>query len=99
MNEQAIVYGQRFLLIYLLLVNFVALVLMFADKRKAKRDQWRIPESTLLLSAAIGGSIGALIGMRWFHHKTRKPKFFIGIPAILVLQLALAAGAYWHFIR
>lgn len=83
----------RFLLLYLLIVNAVGFLIMLADKRKAQKKLWRIPEATLLTVALIGGSIGSLAGMRVFHHKTRKPKFYIGIPAILVLQLALAG--YW----
>lgn len=83
----------RFLLLYLLIVNAVGFLIMLADKRKAQKKLWRIPEATLLTVALIGGSIGSLAGMRVFHHKTRKPKFYIGIPAILVLQLALVG--YW----
>lgn len=78
----------KFILIYLLLVNAVGFLIMLADKRKAQKNLWRIPESTLLTVAIIGGSIGCLAGMRVFHHKTRKPKFFIGVPAIIVLQIA-----------
>lgn len=80
----------RFILIYLLLINAVGLLVMLADKRKAQKKQWRIPEATLITVALMGGSIGSLAGMRLFHHKTRKPKFYIGIPAILIAQLALA---------
>lgn len=76
------------ILIYLLIVNAVSCLLMLVDKRSAQKKLWRIPESTLLLSAAIGGSIGGLIGMYTFRHKTRHPKFTLGIPAILILQIA-----------
>lgn len=76
------------LLIYLLLVNAAAFVLMLADKYKAKRNLWRIPEATLMLSAVIGGSVGALLGMYTFRHKTRHPKFTVGIPLILAVQIA-----------
>ena len=62
---------------------------MFIDKKKAKRGRWRIKESTLLFLALIGGSIGEIIGMHVFHHKTQKPKFFIGVPVIIVLQILL----------
>ena len=62
---------------------------MLADKEKAKKRLWRIPEATLLTVAALGGSIGCLAGMKVFHHKIRKPKFYIGIPVILALQLIL----------
>ena len=80
----------KYLMIYLLTVNALAFLLMLIDKQKAKKHLWRIPEATLMLSAAIGGSIGALLGMYTFRHKTRKPKFYIGIPLILLLQVALA---------
>ncbi|MBQ0164810.1 MAG: DUF1294 domain-containing protein [Bacteroidaceae bacterium] len=61
------------------------------DKWKARHGRWRIPEATLLLMAALGGSIGALLGMRVWHHKTLHRKFTLGIPLILTLQAALAA--------
>ena len=60
------------------------------DKYKAKHDKWRIPEATLLLLAAIGGSVGAWCGMKVWHHKTMHKKFKYGVPAILILQIALA---------
>lgn len=75
------------ILLYLLIVNAVSLLLMLADKRAAQKKLWRISESTLLLTAAIGGSIGSLIGMYTFRHKTRHLKFTIGIPLLLFLQL------------
>lgn len=78
------------LLFYLLIINALGFVIMLADKRRAQKKLWRIPESTLLTVAILGGSVGSLAGMRIFHHKTRKPKFYIGIPLILALQLALA---------
>ncbi len=80
-----------FFLGYLFLVNALAFLLMLADKRKAQKKLWRIPEATLMTVAAIGGSIGALAGMYTFRHKTRKPKFYIGIPVILALQILAAA--------
>ena len=78
---------QTLILLYLLIVNAVAFLLMLVDKQKARKKLWRIPESTLLLSAAIGGSIGALAGMYTFRHKTRHLKFTLGVPAILVVQM------------
>jgi len=63
---------------YLLAVNILAFVLFGVDKQKARRNKWRIPEKTLILSAVIGGSVGAILGMRFFHHKTRKARFAIG---------------------
>ena len=78
----------KLLLAYFLLVNAAAFILMMADKIKAKKNRWRIKESTLMLSAALGGSVGALAGMYTFRHKTLHRKFTIGIPAILALQIA-----------
>jgi uncharacterized membrane protein YsdA (DUF1294 family) len=63
---------------------------MLVDKRKARKNRWRIPERTLILSAALGGSIGALLGMYTFRHKTKHLKFTLGIPAILIAQISLA---------
>ena len=76
----------KYFLLYLLLINAAA----FADKRKARKNRWRIPERTLILSAAFGGSIGALLGMYTFRHKTKHLKFTLGIPAILIAQISLA---------
>lgn len=80
------------ILFYLLTINAVGFLIMLADKRKARKNLWRIPEATLLTVAILGGSVGCLAGMRLFRHKTRKPKFYIGIPVILVIQLIL--GSY-----
>lgn len=77
------------LLFYLVTINAQGFLIMLADKEKAKKRLWRVPEATLLTVAALGGSIGCLAGMKVFHHKTRKPKFYIGIPVILALQLIL----------
>ena len=78
----------KLILIYLLIVNAVGFLLMLVDKQKARKRLWRIPESTLLLAAAVGGSIGCLAGMYKFRHKTKHLKFTMGIPAILTLQIA-----------
>ena len=77
----------KYLLIYLLLINAVGFAIMFVDKWKAKHNRWRIPEATLLTVAALGGSIGSLLGMYIFRHKTLHLKFVVGIPAILVVQI------------
>ena len=66
-----------------------------ADKQKARRNAWRIPEKTLILSAVIGGSVGAILGMRFFHHKTRKAKFAIGVPVILLVQIGAMCLVQW----
>ena len=81
----------KYFLLYLLLINAAAFVLMLVDKVKAKKNRWRISERTLILSAALGGSVGALLGMYTFRHKTKHIKFTLGVPAILIAQLALAA--------
>ena len=79
----------KMILLYLLIVNALGFLLMLVDKRKAQKNLWRIPESTLFLIAAIGGSIGSIAGMYNFRHKTKHWQFVIGMPAILILQLAL----------
>lgn len=77
----------KYIIIYLICVNVAAFCMYGIDKYKATHNKWRISEATLIMSAVIGGSIGALVGMRVFHHKTQKKKFSIGVPAILVLQI------------
>ena len=81
---------KEFLLLYLLIINAAGFVLMLADKYKAKKNLWRIPEATLMGVAALGGSVGSLLGMYTVRHKTKHPKFTIGIPVILALQIVLA---------
>ena len=76
---------------YILGINVIAFLVYGIDKLKAKRGKWRIPESTLLLLAAIGGSLGAWLGMKVWHHKTMHKKFQYGVPLLLFLQLALCA--------
>ena len=87
----------KYILLYLLLINAAAFILMLVDKIKAKKNLWRIKESTLMLWAAIGGSIGALAGMYTFRHKTLHRKFTIGIPAILILQIAAVVYILYKF--
>lgn len=81
--------------IYLEAINIVAFILMGIDKRRARRGQWRIPEAVLILSALLGGGIGALAGMFLFRHKTRKAKFTVGIPAILVMEILFFLCLFW----
>ncbi len=75
--------------IYLLLINVAGLLFMLADKRKAIRGAWRISETTLMTVAALGGSLGSLMGMYLFRHKTRHPKFSIGLPVLFVIQMVV----------
>ncbi|MEG1537631.1 MAG: DUF1294 domain-containing protein [Clostridiales bacterium] len=77
------------MLLYLLTVNLLTFLLFFIDKRKAIKNKQRIRESTLLLAAAAGGTIGALFSMQTFRHKTQHKKFTIGIPILLILQIAV----------
>lgn len=91
---------------WLLLINLVTFFVFGVDKLKAKRKETheatrRVPEKTLFLLAAIGGSVGALLGMRVWHHKTLHKTFRFGIPAILILQILIPFGLYlyWNVIR
>ena len=79
----------KLIVTYLVLVNAAAFLLMLADKLKARKGAWRIPEATLIGIAAIGGSLGAICGMNLFRHKTKHPKFYIGLPLIFALQIVL----------
>ena len=82
----------KIILIYLLAINIITFFVYGIDKLKAKKNWWRIPEATLLLLAAIGGSIGAWLGMKVWHHKTMHKKFQYGVPAIIILQIAVVVA-------
>ena len=91
------IYGA---LIYLAVINIVAFFLYGIDKWKAKRNKWRITEARLLWIAVAGGIIGALLGMKVWHHKTQHAKFRFGLPAILILQIAaILAALYCYFMN
>ena len=88
----------KLLYYYLLIINAAGFLLMLVDKWKAKKNRWRVRESTLLIVAALGGSVGSLAGMYLFRHKTLHLKFTLGIPLILAAQciaavLVMALGA------
>ena len=83
---------EHLVLLYLIIINAAGFLLMLADKRKARRGVWRIPEATLIWFAILGGSIGVLCGMYLLRHKTRHLKFVLGVPLILFAQLALIIG-------
>jgi uncharacterized membrane protein YsdA (DUF1294 family) len=72
---------------YIILLNLLSFFAMGIDKRKAIKNQWRIPEGSLFLLGFFGGSIGLFSGMKVFHHKTKKPRFQYGVPAILLLNI------------
>ena len=80
----------KFIIAYLLIINAVGFLLMLADKHKARKKKWRIPEATLMGTAALGGSIGVLTGMYAVRHKTKHIKFTVGVPLILAAQVMLA---------
>lgn len=88
----------KYLLLYLLIINALGFVLMLVDKIKAKKKKWRIPEARLMMVAALGGSIGSLLGIYALRHKTRHPKFTIGIPVILALQILLGIALAARFL-
>ena len=81
------------ILMYLAVINVIGFIMMFWDKSKAKRGVWRISEKTLLGTAVIGGSLGVFAGMRLFRHKTQHLQFWLGVPTIILLQIA--ATVYW----
>ena len=85
---------QTIFIAYLVLANLIAFTMYGIDKRRAIKIKWRIPEKTLLLAALFGGAMGALWAMILFHHKTRKAKFFLIVPVLFFLQIALS---YWLF--
>lgn len=82
--------GLKLLLIYIIIMNVVGFFIMGIDKRKAEKHAWRIPEKTLFLVSLIGGSIGTLLGMYVFRHKTKHWYFVIGMPLILIIHIILA---------
>ncbi len=79
----------KYLYLYLILINAAGLLSMLVDKQKARKGAWRIPERTLMTIAALGGSLGSFLGMQLFRHKTKHPKFYIGIPVLLAVQVWL----------
>ena len=80
----------EFLFAYLLLINAAGFLIMLLDKRKARKNLWRIPERTMFIVAILGGSLGVYAGMQIFRHKTKHAKFTIGMPLILSLQVLLS---------
>ena len=83
------------LAVWLIAINLVTFAVYGADKRRARRGAWRVPEKTLFLLPLLGGSVGALLGMRVFRHKTKHWYFVWGIPLILLAQIALAVWVYF----
>ncbi len=79
----------KYVLIYFLLINIIGFLAMGIDKYKAKKGYWRIPEGTLLMLTLLGGGIGTFTGMYLFRHKTKKLKFTVGIPTILITEIII----------
>ena len=89
----------RFALIWLTVLSLLAFILFAQDKFKARHGRWRISEAALWAVAILGGGVGATVGMRLFHHKTKHKRFMIGIPVIIVLQLGAVFAVWYFFIR
>ena len=87
----------KYIALYLILINALSFLLMLADKHRAKRNLWRISERTLLTTALLGGSVGAIAGMYLFRHKTKHLKFLLGLPLILALQILGCVLLWGHF--
>ena len=84
----------KYFLSYLLIINLITFLLYAIDKRRSIRKAWRIPESVLIGFAAVGGSVGALLAMLLFRHKTKHAKFTVGVPLILVAQIIVVLSFY-----
>lgn len=84
----------KYIILYLIIINLYGIYIMYIDKRRAKERKWRVSENWIFLVALLFGSIGVIIGMKAFRHKTKHLKFILGIPAILIVQLYLV---YYYF--
>ena len=84
----------EFLYAYLVIINAIGFLIMLIDKQKAKKNKWRIPERTLMGVAAVGGSLGVLMGMLICRHKTKHLKFVLGVPALLLVHIVVAIACY-----
>lgn len=81
------IFSVKNIIIYLILINLITFLAMYIDKRKAKKGKRRIPEKTLFILVGLGGGIGGILGMYLFRHKTKKTRFVIGFPAILIFEV------------
>ncbi len=87
------IFPLKYVIIYLIAINVIGFFAMLIDKEKAKRGSWRIPEKTLFMFTFLGGGFGTIAGMYLFRHKTKKLRFTIGFPVILITEIALVI--YW----
>lgn len=83
------IFSIQNIMLYLITINLIGFAIMFIDKQKAKKGKWRIPENTIFVITAIGGGIGTIAGMYKFRHKTKKLRFTIGLPFLLILDILL----------
>lgn len=90
MGEYGMIFTWQAAVIYLIFINLIGFFVMWIDKAKAKRGSWRIPEKTLFIITLIGGGVGTIAGMYTFRHKTKKLRFTIGFPVILITEIFLA---------
>ena len=90
------IFTLKNILIYLLIINLIGFFMMWSDKKRAKWGKWRIPEQTLFIVTALGGGIGTIAGMYTFRHKTKKMKFTVGLPALVILEIV--AIVYMMFV-
>ena len=81
------IFNIKNILIYFLIINLITFLAMYIDKKKAEKGKWRTKESTLFTLVLLGGGIGGIVGMYLFRHKTQKPRFAIGFPAILIVEV------------
>lgn len=86
-----------FIIVHLCLISLIAIAVTVADKIKAKYNKWRVPEATLLIISALGGSIAMYITMQLIRHKTKHIKFMLGIPIIILMQVIVAVWSVFHF--
>lgn len=90
------IFTLKNIIIYLLIINIITFLTMWIDKNRAKKGKWRISEGALFILALLGGTIGGIAGMYTFRHKTKKNRFVIGFPAILIIEV-LIIGFYMFF--
>ena len=81
------IFTLKNILLYLVMINLIGFLMMWSDKRKAKKGKWRIPEQTLFVVTALGGGVGTIAGMYTFRHKTQKLKFTVGLPVLVILEI------------
>ncbi len=77
------------IIVYIIILNILGYLIMYIDKRRAKKQQWRISEQTIFLITFLGGGIGTTLGMYTFRHKTKKIKFIIGLPLITIIEIVV----------